>query len=412
MKSTLEKLRRIALSYDPYRYVTGRVCVGLCLAFSCLSILVLIGLLSVVFFEGFQGLSSRFFLNGHVENQPHQSGISQALVGSGLLCIVCALFAFPLGIGTAVYLEEFHPRNKWMGRLRHFFQININNLAGIPSVVYGILGVTTFVYMFGLLAPIQVGQMPFFEIGTRYFYQVKTLGSGGSEGAIEVVYFPATDPATLLFEIEEPLEVVDGRGQRIWLNVITADDPMPSDSQELNRTVIAGTLASRFAEHDLHHFRLPLGRSVLAAGMTLSLVILPMVIIVSQEALRRVPNRLREGALALGATRWQMVRQTVLPTAMPGIMTGAILSMSRAAGEAAPVIAVMGGLLATSRNLGNLMEPSPALPVTIYKWTLHPNNAYDALAATAIIVLLIFLVSLNSLAIYVRYRFESNREGL
>jgi phosphate transport system permease protein len=412
MNFMLDNLRRVALAYDPFRFETGRVSVAICLAFSLLSILVLIGLLAFVLWEGWQGLSPRFFLSGHVENQPHLSGISQALAGSAVLCVICVMFAMPLGIGTAVYLEEFEPKNAWLRRLRQFFQININNLAGVPSVVYGILGVTAFVYLFGLFAPIQVGQKPFLEIGTRYYYQVKTLASGLMDESIEVVYFPAPDPANPLFEIEEELDAIDGRGERIRLKVLQPWDPWPTGEEELRRAVLAGTVASRFAQHDFHHLRLPLGRSVLAAGMTLSLVILPMVIIVSQEALRRVPDRLREGALALGATRWQMVRQTVLPTAMPGIMTGAILAMSRAVGEAAPVIAVMGGLLATTRNLGNLMDPSPALPVTIYKWTLHPNNAYDALAASAIIVLLLFLVSLNSIAIYVRYRFESNQRGL
>lgn len=412
MNSVLENLKRMALAYDPFRFATGRLSVAICLLFSLLSILVLLGLLGFVLWEGYQGLTGQFFSNGHRENQPHLSGISQALVGSGVLCVVCILFALPLGIGTAVYLEEFEPRNPWLGRLRQFFQININNLAGVPSVVYGILGVTAFVYMFGLIDPIQVGQKPFLEIGTRYFYQVKTLGSDVDAESIEVVYFPASDPEQALFEIQEPLQAIDARGEVLQLMVLQPGDPWPDDKQELRRAVLAGTVASRFADHDFHHLRLPLGRSVLAAGMTLSLVILPMVIIVSQEALRRVPDRLREGALALGATRWQMVRQTVLPTAMPGIMTGAILAISRAVGEAAPVIAVMGGLLATTRNMGSLMDSSPALPVTIYKWTLHPNNAYDALAASAIIVLLLFLVSLNSIAIYLRYRFESHQRGL
>lgn len=410
MEPQLKSLQQSANFRDARRRRYSRVGAGLCLLVSTFSVFLLVILLALIFAEGHRGLSVQFFTNGHVENQPQLSGISQSLVGSVALSFVCGLVALPLGVATAICLEEFKPRAKWLRRLQQILQININNLAGIPSVVYGILGVTAFVYMFSLFDPIQANERPVFEVGTDYFYQVKTLYQPQDSGDIEVVHFSAEDTSQLSIEIREPIEVVNREGEKFRLNVISPKAEIPADCETLKRTVVEGTLASRFAEHHPYHFRFPLGRSVLAAGLTLALVILPMVIIVSQEAIRQVPTRLREGALALGATRWQMVRETVLPTALPGIMTGAILSMSRAVGEAAPLIAVMGGLLATTRGLTHLMDPSPALPVTIYKWTLHPNNAYDALAATTIIVLLLFLILMNSLAIWIRQRFELKRE--
>jgi phosphate transport system permease protein len=151
---------------------------------------------------------------------------------------------------------------------------------------------------------------------------------------------------------------------------------------------------------------LPFSKSVLSAGLTLALVILPIVIIASQEAIRGVPATLREAAFGMGATRWQVVRGAVLPSATPGIMTGAILAMSRAIGEAAPLLAVMGGVLGTTNQLSSLMDKTPALPVTIFKWASDENQGFEHLSAAAIIVLLAFLLLMNSVAILIRYRFE------
>ena len=151
---------------------------------------------------------------------------------------------------------------------------------------------------------------------------------------------------------------------------------------------------------------LPFSKSVLSAGLTLALVILPIVIIASQEAIRGVPQTLREAAFGMGATRWQVVRSAVLPSAIPGIMTGAILAMSRAVGEAAPLLAVMGGVLGTTNHLSSLMDKTPVLPVTIFKWAGDENQGFEHLAAAAIIVLLAFLLLMNSVAIFIRYRYE------
>ena len=149
---------------------------------------------------------------------------------------------------------------------------------------------------------------------------------------------------------------------------------------------------------------MPFGKSVLAASLTLALVILPIVIIAAQEAIRAVPNSLREAAFGMGTTRWQMIRETVLPSATPGMMTGAILSMSRAIGEAAPILVIMGAIKADAYT--NLMEKTTTMPVLIYGMASHSNNGYEPLAAAAIIILLVVLLLINSLAVFVRYRAE------
>jgi phosphate transport system permease protein len=173
--------------------------------------------------------------------------------------------------------------------------------------------------------------------------------------------------------------------------------------------VFEGASASIFRRNHWWHIHLPFSKSALSAGLTLALVILPIVIIASQEAIRAVPGSLRDAAFGMGATRWQVVRATVLPSATPGIMTGAILAMSRAVGEAAPVLAVMGGVLGTTTGLSGLMDKTPVLPVTIYRWAHDENEGFEHLSAAAIIVLLVFLLLMNSAAIYIRNRFEKRQ---
>ena len=337
------------------------------------------------------------FLTGkHLEEDPQGSGISQAVIGSAILCLICGLVALPVGIGTAIFLEEFRPRNRWMRYFHGLVQLNINNLAGVPSIVYGILGVTAFVYMFGAVKSIQVGEAASIEFGATYAYQADTLTG-------DVFQFPAADKSKKIYEITEPIEVSLG-GKSVILNVLDDNDPRPSDPELLARSVWKGKKASQIPDYLPWYFRLPFGKSVLAAGLTLALVILPIVIIAAQEALRAVPDSLREAGLGMGATRWQVVRKIVLPSATPGIMTGAILSMSRAVGEAAPVLAVMGGVL--EYQMTSLMDKTPALPVTIFKWASHSNQEYEHASAAAIIVLLVLLLAMNSIAIFIRNRFE------
>ena len=368
----------------------------ICLLVSSLAIVVLITLLVSIFAKGGGYLSLDFLTGKHLEENPAGSGIGQAVIGSAVLSVICALVALPIGVGTAIFLEEFQPRNRWLRYFHGLVQLNINNLAGVPSIVYGILGVTAFVYMFGAVQAIKVGETASMEVGIEYKYQSDTLSG-------DVFQFESPAATESRFTINEPVDVTLN-GESVELNVLDKSADRPTDPELLARSVWAGKVASRYPVKKPWYFRLPFGKSVLAAGLTLALVILPIVIIASQEALRAVPDSLREAGFGMGATRWQVVRSVVMPSATPGIMTGAILSMSRAVGEAAPVLAVMGGVL--EYNMSNLMDKTPVLPVTIFKWAGHSNPGYEHSSAAAIIVLLGLLLLMNSVAILIRYRFE------
>lgn len=226
------------------------------------------------------------------------AGFNSAIWGSVWIVIGSAIFSFIVGVGTAVYIEEYAPRNRYT----RFVQTNISNLAGVPSVVYGLLGLVFFVQ---------------------------------------------------------------------WLN---------------------------------------LGRSISAGALTMGLLILPVVVISSQEAIRAVPLGLRQAAYGLGATKWQTIRSHVLPTAMPGILTGMILSMSRAIGETAPLIVVGASSLVLTTPDGPLSSFT-AMPVQIFNWSARPQEEFEHLAAAAIIVLLIVLLSMNALAILLRQKL-SNRNRM
>lgn len=294
------------------RAVVDRVFHWLCRSVAALALLILGVLLFAVMREGLSHLSLRFLTNLS-SYLPDQAGFYPAIMGSLWICAVTAIVGLPLGVGAAIYLHEFAPRN----RLTSFIQLNISNLAGVPSIVYGLVGLAIFVSFGGLF--------------------------GRDSYALGVPNTP-------------------------------------------------------------FYLEIPFGRSVLAGGLTLMLVVLPIVIVASQEALRAVPDSLREGALALGATRWQMVRRTTLPAATPGIMTGAILAMSRAIGETAPILVVGGALLADPPT--NLASSYMAMPIQIYHWTGHPNAEFQHVAAAGIIVLLAVLLLMNGAAILIRARFR------
>jgi phosphate transport system permease protein len=234
------------------------------------------------------------FITSFASRFPERAGVKAALVGSVWILGLTALIAFPVSVAAAIYLEEYAPRN-WMTRL---IQLNIANLAGVPSIVYGILGLAVF---------------------------VRTLG---------------------------------------------------------------------------------LGRSVLSGALTLSLLILPVIIIASREAIRAVPGSIREAAYGLGATRWQVVRTQVLPMAMPGILTGTILALSRAVGETAPLIMVgaVGFIAFTPKGVG---DPFTVLPLQIYNWISRPQADFHEIAAAGILVLLALLLTMNAAAILLRNRYQS-----
>ena len=246
------------------------------------------------------------FLRNTMASVPELAGVRTALLGSLALILITIVVAFPIGVGAAIYLEEYASGKNWFNRV---IQTNIDNLAGVPSIVYGILGLALF---------------------------VRTLE-------------PLTSGA--LFGIE--------RGN---------------------------------------------GRTILSAGLTMALLILPVIIINAQEAIRTVPDSLRQASYGLGATRWQTIWSHVLPYALPGIMTGTILAISRAIGETAPLIVVGSSTMVTSDPTGPFSSFT-ALPIQIYNWTMRPQPAFQHIAAAAIIVLLIALLSLNAVAIMLRNRF-------
>jgi phosphate transport system permease protein len=242
-------------------------------------------------------------------SEPLATGVRTAILGSLWTILFTILLAFPIGVGAAIYLEEYASDN-WLNRI---IQTNINNLAGVPSIVYGILGLAIF---------------------------VRTL---------------------------EPLT----SGEIFGLVNLTSEN----------------------------------GRTVLSAGLTLGLLVLPIIIINAQEAIRAVPRSLRNASFGVGATKWQTVWSHILPTALPGILTGTILAISRAIGETAPLV-VVGASTAISFDPSSPFSKFTTLPIQIYQWTSRPQDEFRSLAAASILVLLILLLSLNAFAILLRNRFS------
>jgi phosphate transport system permease protein len=224
---------------------------------------------------------------------PDRAGARPAILATIYIGVLLILFTVPLGVGTAIYLEEYASKERWYNRL---LEVNIQNLAAVPSIVYGILGLA---------------------------FLVRGLG---------------------------------------------------------------------------------LGRVLLAGALILTLLVLPTIIIAAREAIRAVPDSIRQGAYALGATQWQVVWRQVLPAALPGIATGSILSLSRAIGETAPLLLI--GALTYVAFDPTLMGSFTALPVQIYNWTKQPQDEFKLLAAAAIVVLLMILLTLNALAIFLRNRYQ------
>jgi len=278
------------------RQLSGRFFVALFLGATLSGIFVLVVLVADVFKDSLGWLDWQF-LTSYPSRKPQEAGLLSAFFGTLWLMALTALFSLPVGVGTAIYLEEYSPDNM----LRRLIQTNISNLAGVPSIVYGLLGLGLFVQA------------------------------------------------------------------------------------------------------------LAMGRSILAGALTLTLMSLPVIIIAAQEAIRSVPEVHRLGAYALGATRWQVVRNIVLPTALPGILTGTILAMSRAIGEAAPMIAISALVYLTFIPVSPL-DRFTVLPIQIFNWVSRPQEDFAHLAAAGIIVLLIVLLSLNAAAILVRNRYQKRAE--
>lgn len=367
---------------------------GLCIVVASLSLLVLAVLLGAIAWQGIGHLDWQFLTSSPSAN-PALAGIGPALWGTVWLCTLCALFALPLGVATAVFLEEYKPRSRALRKAHGFFQLNITNLAGVPSVVYGIIGLTAFVSMFGLFSTER-------EWGVDFQYQFYQFTDAGEY----VILVDAQDTSAEYIEAKPGLVGhLMGEDEEFELNVIEREEPFPTDPELAARTVYAGDFASRVPMQRWYYFRLPLGRGVLTGALTLMLVVLPIVIIASQEALRAVPGSLRQGALAMGATKWQVVRRVTLPAALPGILTASIIAMSRAIGEAAPLLMIAGIVFITSAP-GNVMDDFTALPLQIFNWAGRPQTAYHEIAAAGILVLLAVLLTFNAVAVILRQKLQ------
>ncbi|MCC9657577.1 PstA family ABC transporter permease [Rhodopirellula halodulae] len=384
------------------RKLYSRLFYLLCVFISALSVVVLGVLLVSIGWQGHSRLTSDLLQNSHSELNPDSAGMWPSIVGSIFICGICALSALPLGVGTAIFLEEFKPTSKPLKMLHSFIQLNISNLAGVPSIVYGLLGLSLFVFMFNVFGRIQVNESSGTELfGVSHYYQVLSLAGGG-----HTVLIPQDDESQATISVDAPIQAVDRDGKKFELAIWDpkSGTPKPSDPEVRQRTVRKGQVGGAYSETEWYYLRLPFGKSFLAAGLTLSLVILPIVIIASQEALRGVPPSLREASFGLGATKWQTVRNVSLPAALPGIMTGAILAMGRAIGEAAPILVVLGAAVAKNSGPQNLMDNVVTMPVLIFNWAGRQQAAYQELAAAAIIVLLAVLLLMNSVAIYLRQK--------
>jgi phosphate transport system permease protein len=287
------------------RDIPGLVFEGLLLLALLISLLVLVTLLADIFRTGMPVFQLRGldFVTSNVSSLPERAGVAQGIRGSLTIVIFVIVLSFPLGIGAAVYLEEYARDT----RLTRIINANIRNLAGVPSIVYGLLGIALFVQF----APLS-----------------------GATG----------------------------------------------------------------------------GRSVISAGLTMSILVLPIVVITSAEALRAVPNTIREAGFGVGATRWEVIRSHVLPYAAPGILTGTVLTVARAFGEAAPLILIGAatGFLSTGRAnfLEQLQGPYTALPVQVYDFATRNLRAFRASTAAAIMVMLGVLILVNAAAIILRNRYE------
>ncbi|MFN3308772.1 MAG: phosphate ABC transporter permease PstA [Anaerolineales bacterium] len=289
--SAITSLRDITFEQElAFRQRKGKILEILALFSILLGIVVLLTLLVDVFLDGYPWLSPRLFTE-FPSRFPQKSGLRSALQGSIWLMFFTAIMAIPIGVGAGIYLEEFAKKN----RLTEFIEINIANLAGVPSIIYGLLGLGLFVRGLGL------------------------------------------------------------------------------------------------------------GRSLLAGALTMTLLVLPIIIVTTREAIRAVPTSIRLAALALGANEWETARDHVLAYSMPAILTGVILAMSRAIGETAPLITI-GALTYIAFDLRGPLDIFTVLPIQIFNWVSLPQKDFHDLSAAGIIILLALLLSMNAIAIWLRNR--------
>lgn len=373
------------------RHRIDRGFVAFCMATALASIVILTVLLGSILYAGLPGMSWRF-VRSAPSSVATEAGIQPAMFGSIWVCSVCALFALPIGVATAVFLEEFPVRSKIGRMFQSFVQLNISNLASVPSVVYGMIGLTVFAGMFGLAGS---ANAPVMEVGAQYYHQFLSEGD-------RILRVPVADRQAVPTLVRSPMTAITSRGQTVQVNVIGAHDTLPDSPALRARTLRQDAESGIISDKAWYYFQLPFGRSVLTGGLTLMLVILPIVIIASQEALRGVPESLREASFGIGATRWQTVQNVTLPSALPGIMTGSILAMSRAIGEAAPILIIC-GIIYVGASPANLMDDFSVMPLQIFNWASQPQHEFHTVAAQGIVVLLAILLSFNAIAVFIRH---------
>lgn len=372
------------------------------------------------------------FVTTPMSSTPALAGIRTALIGSIGLMLVVVIVALPVGVGAAIYLEEY-ATDSFVNRL---IETNVRNLAGVPSIIYGMLGLAIFVRA---LAPFTSGLMfqynfdvptperivnnrlaPIFEDGIAFTNDELVNSTDLSDDAMrEIVntflhYGTPTLTMTGSTDIRELTDsMANALNTSIDVNEVSLDD---EHDIEIRGRYYAFTLTNdipvsreTFDELMASLIRIngfsPNGRTLISAGLTLVLLILPIIIINSQEAIRAVPYAIREASYGLGATRWQTIQKQVLPAALPGIMTGTILAVSRAVGETAPLIVVGAATFLLSDPTSPFAQFT-AMPIQIFQWTARPQGQFADIAAAAIIVLLVLMLTLNAVAILVRNRFS------
>ncbi len=386
----LEAIRRPLSS----RKLKNKIFKCICISIASLSVLLLAGLLIAIAYLGYRTLNLNF-LSSPPSPDSGEAGFYPAIMGSVWLLVLVAIFALPIGVATAIMLEEFSPRKKLFRHILSVVQANITNLAGVPSVVYGIIGLTLFVSMFQLFGS---EKSPVFETGVNYYDQFYSEAN-------EILLVPVKNPDAPETIPRDKMAAYTLEGEKIEVNVIGEDAVWPQDQGLSSRTLRDYDIPGRIHERSWHYFRIPFGRGVLAGALTLMLVILPIIITASQEALRAVPSSLREAAWGMGATRWQTVWKITLPSAIPGIMTGTIIALSRAIGEAAPLL-MIAGIVFISNPPGNIMDDFTAMPLQIYNWAQRPQKEFHNIAASGIIVLLTVLLCFNAVAVLIRNKFH------
>ncbi len=370
-----------------------------CVATASISVLILVFLLGSILVQGVPWVSWTL-LSAVDEPEAVNGGMRPAIFGTIWVCTLCAMLTLPIGVGTAILLEEFQPRSTAASWLYSIIQLNISNLAGVPSVVYGIIGLTVFVNMFNLFQVPDAPGQPAFETGIEYSYQFMTEN-------LRSIQVPVRGAGAAMPELKSGMLAYDFEGKPVSINVIQPGEELPSDESVLDYTLFSDSEGGPIDSKAWYYFRLPLGRGVLACALTLMLVILPVIIISTQESLRAVPSSLRAGALGLGATPWQVIWNVTLPSAVPGIMTGSILAMSRAIGETAPIL-LISGIIVMNHAPQHLMDEFTVMPLQIYNWASNPSSEFHGLAAGGILILLLVLLSFNAVAVLIRHQLQRN----